>query len=77
MTAAPTDDQAEHAEHAEQAEQVTIAFAVEISLTPPSESGDMDAIAYGGQIVRDAIAGWGIPVSRIVHLANPDDVFPG
>jgi hypothetical protein len=66
MTATPSDAPVE---------QVVVAFAVEISLEPPPESEDMDAVAYGGQIVRDAIAGWGIPVVRIVHLANPDDVF--
>jgi hypothetical protein len=68
MTATPSDAPVE---------QVTVAFAVEISLTPPAESDDMDPISYGGQIVRDAIAGWGIPVVRIVHLASPDDVFKG
>jgi hypothetical protein len=58
-------------------DQVTVAFAVEISLSPPAESDEMDAVSYGGQIIRDAIAGWGIPVVRIVHLASPDDVFGG
>ena len=68
MTATPRD---------EPAEQVVVAFAVEISVQPPSESTDFDAIAYGGEIVRDAISGWGVAVVRIVHLANPDDVFAG
>ena len=68
MTATPSDDPAD---------QVKVAFAVEISVQPPSESVDFDAIAYGGEIVRDAISGWGIAIVRIVHLANPDDVFAG
>ncbi len=59
------------------AEEVVVAFAVEISVQPPSESVDFDAIAYRGEIARDAISGWGVAIVRIVHLANPDDVFAG
>ena len=58
-------------------DQVVVAFAVEISVQPPSESTDFDAVAYGGEIVRDAISGWGVAIVRIVHLADPDDVFGG
>ena len=57
--------------------QTTVAFAVEISVTTPDDSPDFDPVAFGGEIVRDAIAGWGIPVVRIVHLSHPDDVFSG
>jgi hypothetical protein len=53
----------------------TIAFAVEISIDEPNNGADFDPIAFGGEIVRDAIAGWGIPVTRIVHLSKPEDVF--
>jgi len=53
----------------------TVAFAVEIAIDEPSESRDFDAVAFGGEIVRDAIAGWGVSVTRIVHLSKPDDVF--
>ena len=57
-------------------EQVTVAFAVEVAIAKPESSGDdFDAVAFGGEIVRDAIAGWGIPVVRIVHLSKPDEVF--
>ncbi len=59
----------------EQVEQVRVAFAVEVSLLPPSESVDFDAVAYGGELVRDAISGWGVSVVRMVHLAHPDDVL--
>ena len=68
MTETPSDDVAD---------QVVVAFAVEISIPPPGESDDFDAIAYGGEIVRDAISGWGVAIVRLVHLANPDDVFAG
>jgi hypothetical protein len=68
MTATPRNDAVE---------EVTVAFAVEISVARPSESTDFDPIAYGGEIVRDAISGWGIPVVRIVHLSSPDEVFAG
>lgn len=57
------------------AEPVTVAFAVELSVTPPSESADFDAVAYCGEIVRDAISGWGVAIVRIAHLSKPDDVF--
>lgn len=60
----------------EPAEQVRVAFAVEISVEPPSESTDFDAVAYCAEIMRDAIAGWGVAMVRIVHLSHPDDVFP-
>ena len=53
----------------------TIAFAVEIAVDDPN-SADFDPVKFGGEIVRDAIAGWGINVTRLVHLANPDDIFP-
>jgi hypothetical protein len=68
MTETPSDDAAD---------QVVVAFAVEISVQPPGESVDFDAVAYGGEIVRDAISGWGVAIVRIVHLANPDEVFAG
>ena len=55
----------------------TVAFAVEISVDTPDDNTDFDPIAFGGEIVRDAIAGWGIPVVRIVHLSQPDSVFSG
>jgi serine protease inhibitor ecotin len=55
----------------------TVAFAVEISVETPEDNADFDPVAFGGEIVRDAIAGWGIPVVRIVHLSQPDKVFSG
>jgi hypothetical protein len=57
-------------------EQVVVAYAVEISIPVTAEAGDTDFAAYGGEIVRDAIAGWGVAVIRIVHLGDPDSVFP-
>jgi hypothetical protein len=68
MTGKPSD---------ESSKQVKVAFAVEISVEPPGESTDFDAVAYCGEIMRDAISGWGVAIVRIVHLANPDDVFAG
>jgi hypothetical protein len=61
----------------EAADPVTVAFAVEIALEPPRESDDFDAVAYGGELVRDAIAGWGVAIVRIAHLTQPDTVFRG
>jgi hypothetical protein len=58
-------------------DSVVVAYAVEISIPVTAEAGpDIDFPAYGGEIVRDAIAGWGIPVVRIVHLGDPDTIFP-
>jgi hypothetical protein len=57
-------------------EQVVVAYAVEISIPVTAEAGDTDFPSYGGEIVRDAIAGWGVAVTRIVHLADPDSIFP-
>jgi hypothetical protein len=58
-------------------ESVVVAFAVEISIPITADGGrDIDFAAYGGEIVRDAIAGWGLPVTRIVHLSDPDKIFP-
>jgi hypothetical protein len=58
-------------------DQVVVAYAVEIAIPVTAEAGpDIDFPAYGGEIVRDAIAGWGIPVVRIVHLGDPDQIFP-
>lgn len=56
---------------------VVVAYAVEIAI-PVTEVGgpDTDFPQYGGEIVRDAIAGWGVTVTRIVHLSDPDSVFP-
>lgn len=58
-------------------DQVVVAYAVEVSI-PVTEVGgkDIDFPAYGGEIVRDAIAGWGVAVTRIVHLSDPDSIFP-
>jgi hypothetical protein len=58
-------------------DQVVMAYAVEIAI-PVTEVGgkDIDFTAYGGEIVRDAIAGWGVAVTRIVHLGDPDQIFP-
>ena len=58
-------------------DQAVVAYAVEISI-PVTEvgGGDVDFPAYGGQIVRDAIAGWGVAVTRIVHLSDPSSIFP-
>jgi hypothetical protein len=59
------------------AENVVMAYAVEISIPIGKEAGpDIDFASYGGEIVRDAIAGWGLPVTRIVHLSKPDEIFP-
>jgi hypothetical protein len=55
----------------------TVAFAVEIAVDEPDVPSDFDPVAFGGEIVRDAIAGWGVPVVRIVHLSKPDEVFGG
>ena len=57
-------------------DQVVVAYAVEISIPVTAEAGDTDFAAYGGEIVRDAIAGWGVAVVRIVHLGDPDQIFP-
>jgi len=57
------------------AEQVRVAFAIELSVEPPSESVDFDAVSYCGALLSDAVAGWGISLVRIAHLAHPDDVF--
>jgi hypothetical protein len=58
-------------------ESVVVAYAVEISIPVTAEAGpDIDFPSYGGEIVRDAIAGWGLPVTRIVHLSDPDKIFP-
>ncbi|MEY2403035.1 MAG: hypothetical protein QOD38_586 [Acidimicrobiaceae bacterium] len=58
-------------------DNVVVAYAVEISIPVTAEAGpDIDFATYGGEIVRDAIAGWGIPVVRIVHLGDPDKIFP-
>ena len=57
-------------------DQVVVAYAVEISIPVTAEAGDTDFASYGGEIVRDAIAGWGVAVKRIVHLADPDSIFP-
>ena len=58
-------------------DQVVMAYAVEIAI-PVTEVGgkDIDFTAYWGEIVRDAIAGWGVAVTRIVHLVDPDQIFP-
>jgi hypothetical protein len=58
-------------------DSVVVAYAVEISI-PVTEVGgrDTDFPMYGGEIVRDAIAGWGVSVTRIVHLSDPDSIFP-
>ena len=68
MTASPS---------VEPAEPVTVSFAVEIAIEPPRESDDFDAVAFGGELVRDAIAGWGVAIVRIAHLSDPDAVFGG
>ena len=58
-------------------DNVVMAYAVEISIPVGKEAGpDIDFPSYGGEIVKDAIAGWGIPVVRIVHLGDPDKIFP-
>ncbi|MEY2460480.1 MAG: hypothetical protein QOG30_2310 [Acidimicrobiaceae bacterium] len=57
-------------------DQVVVAYAVEISIPVTAEAGDTDFPSYGGEIVRDAIAGWGVAVTRIVHLSDPDTIFP-
>ena len=58
-------------------DNVVVAYAVEISIPITAEGGrDVDFAQYGGEIVRDAIAGWGLPVTRIVHLSKPDEIFP-
>jgi serine protease inhibitor ecotin len=57
-------------------EQVIVAYAVEIAIPVTAEAGDTDFATYGGEIVRDAIAGWGVAVVRIVHLGDPDSIFP-
>ncbi|MEY2422802.1 MAG: hypothetical protein QOI95_2869 [Acidimicrobiaceae bacterium] len=58
-------------------DQVVVAYAVEIAIPVTAVGGsDIDFPSYGGEIVRDAIAGWGVPVVRIVHLGDPDKIFP-
>ena len=58
-------------------DQAVVAYAVEISIPITEVGGDaVDFATYGGQIVRDAIAGWGVAVTRIVHLGDPDSIFP-
>ena len=57
-------------------DHVVMAYAVEIAIPVSEEGGDIDFPSYGGEIVRDAIAGWGVPVVRIVHLGDPDQIFP-
>ncbi len=64
--AADTKDSVEH---------VKVGFAVELAVEPPAASADFDAVTYCGDLLRDAISGWGVAVVRIAHLANPDDVF--
>jgi hypothetical protein len=58
-------------------DQAVVAYAVEIAI-PVTEVGgsDIDFPSYGGEILRDAIAGWGVAVTRIVHLSDPDSIFP-
>jgi hypothetical protein len=56
-------------------DQVIVAYAVEVAIPVTAEAGDIDFPSYGGEIVRDAISGWGVAVVRIVHLADPDKVF--
>ena len=56
-------------------EQVRVAFAIELSIEPPSESTDFDAVHYCGSLLSDAVSGWGVSLVRIAHLANPDEVF--
>jgi hypothetical protein len=59
-----------------ESEQVKVGFVVELALLPPEESGDdFDAVRYCGELLLDALSGWGVGVSRIAHLEDPDRVF--
>jgi hypothetical protein len=63
------------AETTDSVDYVKVGFAVEVAVERPAASADFDAVAYCGDLLRDAISGWGVAVVRMAHLSNPDDVF--
>ena len=56
-------------------ERVTVGFAVELAVVPPEESVDFDPVRYGAEALLDAVSGWGIGVTRIAHIEDPDQIF--
>jgi hypothetical protein len=56
-------------------ERVKVAFMVELAVERPAESTDFDPVSYCGEMLLDAISGWGIGVTRVAHVTDPDSVF--
>jgi hypothetical protein len=59
----------------EYGERVKVAFAVELAVVPPEVRADLDEVGYCGEMLLDALSGWGIGVTRVAHLTDPDKVF--